>query len=464
MIKQGLKAMNLVKLLDGQTALGNKSGTKDIGQYKFWKTQPVPQMGQDREIIEEGPIDQLKTPQEVKQEPGPLPSGFEWCTVDIQSGEQCKEVYELLSENYVEDDDAMFRFNYSKEFLLWALTAPGYVPDWHIGVRVIKSGKLVAFISGIKVEIRVRSHTFDSAEINFLCVHKKLRSRRLAPVLIKEVTRRCNLSDVWQAIYTAGVLLPTPVSTCRRYYHRNLNPPKLVDIGFAALPRTSTIARMIKQYTVPMQTHIPGFREMVSADVPQVGALLRKYLTRFDVAQTFGSDAEVEHWFLSGKGKGRGDGVKRDGQVTWAFVVEDPTTHLITDMVSFYSLPSTIMKHPKHKLLNAAYMFYYASDIIFSPGGSADDAQTHEARVQGKLAERLNELVLDLMVIAQKAGFDVLNALTLLDNNMFLSDQKFGAGDGFLVNYLYNWNTAPIDGGVKGLSGKQSSGVGVVML
>jgi glycylpeptide N-tetradecanoyltransferase len=63
----------------------------------------------------------------------------------------------------------MFRFRYSKEFLLWyvlmqhtgsnrnrALTPPGYFPEWHIGVRVQKTGKLVAFISGINVEIRCR--------------------------------------------------------------------------------------------------------------------------------------------------------------------------------------------------------------------------------------------------------------------------------------------------------------------
>jgi len=35
-------------------------------------------------------------------------------------------------------------------------------------------------------------------EINFLCVHKKLRSKRLAPVLIKEITRRVNLKGIWQ--------------------------------------------------------------------------------------------------------------------------------------------------------------------------------------------------------------------------------------------------------------------------
>lgn len=52
-------------------------------------------------------------------------------------------------------------------------------------------------------------------EINFLCVHKKLRAKRLAPVLIREVTRRVNLKGVFQAAYTAGVVLPRPVASAR---------------------------------------------------------------------------------------------------------------------------------------------------------------------------------------------------------------------------------------------------------
>ncbi|WWD18827.1 glycylpeptide N-tetradecanoyltransferase [Kwoniella shandongensis] len=461
-IRKALKAADLMKILEGKMALGNKSGTKNLGEHKFWKTQPVPQLSSSSGgIVEEGPIDAPKTPADVKQLPGALPSGFEWSAIDIQNEEQCKEVYELLSENYVEDDEAMFRFNYQKEFLLWALTAPGYVPDWHIGVRVQKTGKLIGFISGIKVEIRVRSKTFDAAEINFICVHKKLRSRRLAPVLIKEVTRRVNLANVWQAIYTAGVVLPTPIGTCR-YFHRNLNPPKLVDIGFSPLPRSMTIARLVRQYAVPTHPRIAGFREMTHADVPQVGNLLRKYLARFDCIQTFSKDEDVEHWFLSGQGK-EVDG-KKEGKVVWAYVVEDPVTHLITDLVSFYSLPSTIMKHPKHNLLNAAYLFYYASDVLFSAGGSSDDAATHDAKSKQKLGERLNALVNDVMVIAQNAGFDVLNALTLLDNNMFLQEQKFGPGDGYLNYYLYNWACAPVDGGQRTTTTKQSAEIGIVML
>jgi glycylpeptide N-tetradecanoyltransferase len=69
------------------------------------------------------------------------------------------------------------------------------------------------------------------AEINFLCVHNKLRKHRLAPVLIKEITRRVNLLNIWQAVYTAGIVIPKPISTAT-YWHRSLNPKKLIDVGF----------------------------------------------------------------------------------------------------------------------------------------------------------------------------------------------------------------------------------------
>ena len=59
----------------------------------------------------------------------------------------------------------------------------------------------------------------STVEVNFLCVHKKLRSKRLAPVLIKEITRRVNVCGIFQAAYTAGIVLPKPVACCR-YYHR----------------------------------------------------------------------------------------------------------------------------------------------------------------------------------------------------------------------------------------------------
>ena len=130
----------------------------------------------------------------------------------------------------------MFRFDYSVNFLRWALTVPGYDENLHLGLRSSKSNKLMAFISGIPAKMSVHhGGNVEMVEINFLCVHKKLRSKRLAPVLIKEVTRRVNLKGIFQAVYTAGITLPQPVASCR-YWHRSINPKKLIDIGSVIRP------------------------------------------------------------------------------------------------------------------------------------------------------------------------------------------------------------------------------------
>ena len=39
-----------------------------------------------------------------------MPAGFEWCSLDVHDPVQLEEVYTLLTENYVEDDDNMFRY------------------------------------------------------------------------------------------------------------------------------------------------------------------------------------------------------------------------------------------------------------------------------------------------------------------------------------------------------------------
>jgi len=67
----------------------------------------------------------------------------------------------------------MFRFDYSIEFLRWALNPPGYHKDWIIGVRVIKNKKLIGFISGVPVHMMIeKKNKIKMTEINFLCVNK----------------------------------------------------------------------------------------------------------------------------------------------------------------------------------------------------------------------------------------------------------------------------------------------------
>lgn len=452
-VRVALEQLKIMDVLKGKAGVAGR-GKKAMGEHKFWATQPVPQMGETTTLSEDGYIEPTKAIEDVRREPYPLPKDFEWSILDINDPKQIKEVYDLLSLNYVEDDDAAFRFQYSAEFLEWALKPPGYFKEWHLGVRVSSNKKLVAFISGIPATLRVRGNVFRASEINFLCIHKKLRSKRLAPVLIKEVTRQVHLQGIAQAIYTAGVVLPTPVSTCR-YYHRSLNIPKLVDVKFTYVPRNMTLARMIRVYKTDTTPHLPGLREMEEKDIPQVADLFARYMQRFSMAPIMTVD-EIRHLFLSGRGdiEQPSERYRRPKQVLWAYVVEDPKEHRITDFFSFYSLPSTIINHPRHNLLEAAYLFYYASDVAFEP----------EVDESNKLKTRLIRLIGDALIIANQAKFDVFNAVTLMDNVSFFDDLKFGAGDGLLNFYLYNWRTAPL-AGVKAVGDVGAGrGVGVVML
>lgn len=149
----------------------------------------------DETINKDGPIEKCKM-KDVRKDPYELPTGFEWYTLDLSTEDDLQALFALLRDHYVEDSDGVFRFEYSIEFLKWALCTPNYKKDWHIGVRST-NGKLLAFISGTPVKTKVNDQTVKMAEINYLCVHKQLRKKKLAPVLIKEITRRVNLCDIW---------------------------------------------------------------------------------------------------------------------------------------------------------------------------------------------------------------------------------------------------------------------------
>ncbi|CAE7836810.1 nmt [Symbiodinium sp. CCMP2592] len=122
-------------------------------EHPFWDTQPVPSMSSEYDQ-DAGPLDELKTVDDVRPEPYPLPGQFEWCTCNVDDDAEMQEVYTLLTENYVEDDDSMFRFDYSIHFLRWALKPPEFLRNWHLGVRVKGGGKLVGFITGIPAKMR----------------------------------------------------------------------------------------------------------------------------------------------------------------------------------------------------------------------------------------------------------------------------------------------------------------------
>lgn len=265
---------------------------------------------------------------DVSKVPTELPEGFEWAPIDIKNDESIDEVVTLLRENYVEDTEAIFRFDYPKELIRWVLDVPSMNKDWHIGVRAVKSKKLLGFISGTPTKTQIEEQCINMASVNFLCVHKKLRNKKLAPTLIKEMTRRVNLTGVWQATYTSGDLLPTPFSKAM-YYHRSLNPKKLVETGFSALPRNTPLSRYCKMFKTPelSQINLIGTpRLMQEKDIPTVYGLYKKMCKRFKVYFRY-TQEELGHQLMPIDG------------IVYTIVIESQKGE-VTDFISFYNLPS----------------------------------------------------------------------------------------------------------------------------
>lgn len=369
----------------------------------------------------------------MRPTPLPLPPGFEWSDVDVSDPTARDSVAALLAANYVEDDGEEFRFAYSPAFLEWALTPPGHDASWHVGVRAAGSGRLVAFITGVPATLCVgcagqddasspsassstTTTTLAAAEVNFLCVHKKLRSKRLAPVLIKELTRRINLKNVWHAAYTAGVVLPTPVATAR-YWHRSLDVRKLVDVGFTSVPPRMTLARAIKLHKLPEAPGTPGLTAMTPGDVEGVTALLARALARRALAPVL-SAADVAHALLPRAG------------VVHTYVARNGPNGAVSDVTSFYTLPSTVVNRTGgHDAVVAAFQYYTAAESV--------DEST---------------LATDALILARDTGHDVFNALDIASNGAWLTDLKFAPGDGRLRYYLYNWRmAAPLEASDVGL-------------
>lgn len=267
-----------------------------------------------------------------------------------------------------------------------ALRPPGWLPQWHCGVRVSSNKKLVGFISAIPADIRIydtwglaaacllsrpsRSFHFHSSRLPFLAQTEEDGGNKL-PVRSQKAALQARGPRAHQGDHAAGEpggnfsgclhsrggaaqarfhmqvalrLCPPEhtvrfryyapfsffISICVRYWHRSLNPRKLVEVKFSHLSRNMTLQRTMKLYRLPdvkllisldagvccslprhrltqapsplpfapiKSTKTPGLRPMERRDIPQVTQLLQKYLKRFQLAPTMG-EQEVAHWFL----------------------------------------------------------------------------------------------------------------------------------------------------------------------
>ena len=165
-----------------------------------------------------------------------LPPGFVWKNIDIDDDAQLDKLYVFLKNHYTHtDDDA--QLEYSKDFIRWTLKVPfEYYPLFSKNITLkecciavcAKNGNICGFISGVPVTLCINGKELRTAQVNFLCVHLKVRDKRLAPILTKELMRlgRCIKSN--NCIFMGPLSFPFSPVIKVNYYHRSLNIQNLI--------------------------------------------------------------------------------------------------------------------------------------------------------------------------------------------------------------------------------------------
>ncbi len=401
-------------------------------EHPFWADKPVISTKDASHITE---VKQMNAPtlEELRPNPYDLPEGYQWFNidirliksdnvnaksdVDIKFDVNIEMIYKFLYEHYVTYNvgGLQFQLEYSIDTILWILSHTEYNPELHLGIRQISSQKIIGFITGTPSIIKLYGNTCKLAEINLLCVDPSYRGKSLAPILIKEVTRRIEIKSNDKshnllysgAIYTAGIILPN-ITCSATWHHRPLNPKKLIDINFMPKQKLA-LKSVIKIHTIDskIKSKLGKLRIVSIVDAPTCCALLNEFLSAYHISVEF---SEIEF-------------IQRFGPATSvvkAYVIENKG--VITDFISFYGLPSKIHGHKHHQVLNTAYGYYMATD-----------------RKNPKLEERLKDLMHIALCLAQEMKFDVFNCLNIMENESFMKDLKFGVGDGTLQYHLYNW-------------------------
>jgi glycylpeptide N-tetradecanoyltransferase len=308
-----------------------------------------------------------------------LPLNFSWQILDLTNQSHLDDLYELLSKHYVSSEDGTCQLFYSKDLLSWALNPSGSA-KWLLGCR--GNSKLCGFISAVEF--------CNYIVVSFLCVHSRLRDKRLAALLIKELTRLVSLkeSDLTRVIYTTAGTVNKLVPTVRAgYYHRPLNVNKLLDSKFMTLGKRETYSRLQRLYKVPtIPASVQTYRMAEITDCDAICELLNKN----NGVRPLWNPTDVAYWLMP-----RTDCLS-------SYVIESDDD--IIGFFSYYYLQSIMNGYN----INVAYLYYIA--------GSIPTIDLVQAAIATTTA-------------------DVFNCLNIGDSS-FLSELKFKQGDGGLNYYL----------------------------
>lgn len=302
--------------------------------HRFWNQQPV-----------DGKTNEWTT---FLEDPEPkLPHEFDWVTLTTATDDE--ELADFFTRYLRPDTKSTIQLHFSPSFVRWSLTFPGQKNTWIVGVRVKETKKLVATITASPRTLCVHGTTYSVAYVDHLCIHPRLRHKRLAPVLIRAITRRIAESGGLHAIYTGTTRLPGQWCSFQQL-GRALRPDVLVESGFWKVPDHAKTTMIRAWDDLPAEVSTDAFGPVRKEDVPSLVRLWNDQTRAYSVAVRVDED-ELRHVLFDSNSPVCAH-VKRDenGNVTdmWSyqsltmFVRKDDIAFPIRQARSYYCFATTM--------------------------------------------------------------------------------------------------------------------------
>jgi len=257
-----------------------------IPETEIWKGLPILWRGQ--EVGQIGPIEALQ----VKHEPHPLPEQLEWFNAEYDSYLRIHIAIMLLPEH-----------------TKWSMLHPDNKSSPLLSVKEGIGGMIVLMTCRVPLHLHISGKSFPLIYLQYAWIKTDSQDYThlysLHNTLIKEVMRLSGLNRISQALLInvfPQIIKPIVIFTIWSYHFYLANP---------TLP-----------YSAP---RVAGLRKMLHKDVTKAFTLTNQYVSQFEIRQVFQTEEEFSHYFLC---------PSMPGYIS-AYVVEDPVTTNITDIIGF---------------------------------------------------------------------------------------------------------------------------------
>ena len=367
--------------------------------YNFWSTQPIAKLDEtvfvDTDIATQDSLN--------LENPVTLLDDFTWVNYDLNNEEHKTKISTFLTKFYGLDTSLEFRKQYNNNYLEWISNNKKYIA---LGVEYTKKNTLIGFIYGCVRKQQVNRKKLDLVEVSLLCIHPKLRYKKLTPKLITEFKRQFNLLGYNYGAFSTTTYLSKPItSLCS--FNRVLNAKILLETGFVKMDATITLDHVKKATYLPEQisykdTVYSNFTKMEEKHLDETYTLFNKYMGKYNFHPIFTKE-QFQEEFLNNK-------------FITSYVAEDKEGNVL-DFVSYYTLTTDVLKkNEKYKNIKRGYLYYY-SCVNCTP----------------------YKLIQNVLIMAKKYGVDVFTATENLENQFILRELGFDESPITYHQYLYNY-------------------------